>query len=347
MPLDIVKWLIKKGRRFISTPSKNSELQRDSDPRRSFLAMREMFDSDAGCPEILFYGDSVVERISRYDRDRRTLDQMVASLLEPQARLGCVSNSAYHMGVFYQLTRVLEVTKRKPRVLILPINMRSFSPQWDLNPLFQCEDHIETIKNELNRLQGIDAADVIEDDPVDRMKKYLETDVAYPGTAFTRIRDFVNRIDSIPFWEKDRVARLKQLFIFHYMYPLNDSHPKLRLLRDTLTLIRGLGVDVVSYITPVNYQTAITYVGEPFLPAFNSNLRLIHRLTGSNGPASTGDSPMIPIDGGVFRDCSTWLDSSYFFNKDNATEHLNEKGRGKLAERIAEMCLETSRQRVR
>ena len=49
--------------------------------------------------DILFLGDSVVERISWHDTDKRTLDQMTSDKLSSRKSLMCISRAAYHFNI--------------------------------------------------------------------------------------------------------------------------------------------------------------------------------------------------------------------------------------------------------
>jgi hypothetical protein len=104
------------------------------------------YDSRWKAPEILFLGDSVLGRIAREDTDRRTLDQMVEDFLTSRKRLLCISHPAYNLRIYYHLLQIFKCTRQKPKQVILPINMRSFSPQWDLNPAWQFNEEIDALK---------------------------------------------------------------------------------------------------------------------------------------------------------------------------------------------------------
>jgi hypothetical protein len=108
-------------------------------PYPELTQLIELFNSAKPTPEVLYLGDSVVERISKYDVDTRTLGTMVGDCLQGKLSVAYIAHSAYHLRIFYGFIQVIKTLKRRPHVIILPINLRSFSPQWDLNPVWQLE----------------------------------------------------------------------------------------------------------------------------------------------------------------------------------------------------------------
>jgi hypothetical protein len=84
-------------------------------------------------PEISMFGDSVAERVSRNDSDKRSLAQMVSENVAPRTFMA-LTRSAHQPDIYEPLIRAMLLQPRRPRVLIVPVNLRSFSPQWMLSP---------------------------------------------------------------------------------------------------------------------------------------------------------------------------------------------------------------------
>lgn len=78
---------------------------------------------------ILYSGNSVVERVSRGHADETPLGQFVAKRLRPRYTTGVISHSAHRPGICLAISRTLASAPKKPSLVILPINMRCFSPQ--------------------------------------------------------------------------------------------------------------------------------------------------------------------------------------------------------------------------
>src|SRR5207248_2554292 len=86
---------------------------------------------------VLFLGDSVSERVSRDERKAEPLVTMFAKNLRESAGVQAVTHSGLHAEVFLAILRATQALGGKPRVLVMPINLRSFSPQWWYAPEYQ------------------------------------------------------------------------------------------------------------------------------------------------------------------------------------------------------------------
>jgi hypothetical protein len=283
------------------------------------------YDSRRKAAEVLYLGDSVLERISWNDGDNRTLDRMLAGRLAGRKRLLCISHSAYHLKVFYHLLHILKRTRQKPELVIVPINMRSFSPQWDLNPAWQFDEEIDVLKK-YSKTPGMKIPVLgkpVDSVPLTGAEKLME--VKYPFTELNRLGEFYDLIKSNPSMEDEKRQRKKQIYIFHYLHPLSATHPKLQALPMIMELLRELHIGLLVYVTPINYQGGARFIGEGFIDVLRANIGvardLIAQFTGR--------------DAFRFLDLSEALSSEYFFHPDEATEHLNQDGRAQLAEKIA------------
>ena len=292
----------------------------------------KLFNSKGCKISILLFGDSVNERISSFDRDVRSVTQMVVENFKNRYTLGCISYSGYHVGVFYQFVRLLKNLENKPSVLVLPINMRSFSPQWDLNYLYQFTGEIMRIQKYIDTT-GCDTIKApFNMNQIGKQTKidFLKTEIKYPYTCYKYIYQFIDIIKSTPCTEKEKAFRLKQIFIFHYMYLMDPGHRKLQNIKEIIKLALELDISLAAYITPINYEAGLKYAGEDFIKIFNSNVNLVSDLFTKKYHNAH-----------IFKDYSLLLGSRYFFNEDDATEHLNENGRKILAKAITDMILES------
>ncbi|HNA89349.1 MAG TPA: hypothetical protein PK989_08590 [Anaerolineales bacterium] len=281
------------------------------------------YNSHHAAPDILYFGDSVVERISWSDKDKRTLDVMVADRLNDRKRLLCVSHSAYHIKIYFYLLQILSCTRQKPHTVLLPVNIRSFSPQWDRNPNWQFEEEIVALEEYLKNSSEIprlpQKKEVL---PFSEQELLMEFD--FPFTSLKRLGEFQNIINDSPATEEEKAFRKKQIFIFHYLHPLSDSHPKLTLLPRIIDLCRSLNIHLLIYVTPVNYQAGERYIGKEFLNLLSANVNVVRQKVDS-----TYKEPP------HYLDLSLALSSDAFFHADEASEHLNQHGRAQLAEIIS------------
>ena len=281
------------------------------------------YNSHRAAPEILYLGDSVVERISWSDKDKRALDAMVADRLKSRKRLMCISRSAYHVKIYFYMLQVLGGTRRRPRMVILPVNIRSFSPQWDKNPNWQFEEEIAALEEYLKNSSEIPRL-VRKKETIPFGEREMMMEFDFPFTDLKRFGEFQTIINSSPDTEEEKAFRKKQIFIFHYLHPLSDSHPKLAFLPRIIDLCRGLNIHLLIYVTPVNFQGGERRLGRAFVDLLSANVNVVRQKVESASPPPPH-----------FLDLSLALSSESFFHADEASEHLNQHGRAKLAEIIA------------
>lgn len=291
-------------------------------------------------PDVLFLGDSVLDSISKFDKNTKTLDQMVAAYLNDKISMGCISRAAYHIGVYYQFSRLLQYLTSKPKIVVFPINMRSFSPQWYLNPEHRCTELVRKIEKHIGRFGNSVNKDLYGIDKQISKSVFLNTRVFYPGTSFQYIKDFENIIATKPEDKDGIIFRRRHIFIYHYMYKLEPTHPKLLLLRDLIQLLKDMQIVSVIYITPVNFKAGLKHAGDDFMRVFSSNLQVVFNCLGCTSKSASKNPVFINEQSCVFGDYSQSLGPEYFFNEDHPTEHLNETGRASLAKIISNMISE-------
>lgn len=299
-------------------------------PGEGFTALRELqrhFDRTPA-PPVLYFGDSVVERISRDDADRRTLGELVVERMGGAEHCTCISHSAYHPAMFAALLRAVQRVQSQPRLVILPVNMRCFSPQWDHRPAYQFTKEISAIE----RFIADPSAPQETVEPMvesrEDLAAYDSISVRYPSSALSRIGDFRRIVESTPQTESERAYRLEQIFKFHYTHALTPGHRKLRALLACCESIRDMNARALLYITPINYQAGSRYAGPTFLPEYQRSVAVL--LDALARYEREGQVTVV--------DWSTLLESRYFVQPDIANEHLNYSGRMRLANEIARNC---------
>ncbi|MCB9111296.1 MAG: hypothetical protein H6634_08600 [Anaerolineales bacterium] len=280
-------------------------------------------------PAILYFGDSVLLRISREDVQKDTLDQMLANKVKNKYSILSIAHTAYHMLVYRGFIRILQSTLFRPKIVILPINLRSFSPQWDFNPAWQFQNEIQTLESyRTTASTKVVPSDKLRSDSW-LYKLYDLILINYPIVGCKFIGYFRKIIRSVPENESQYRSRLMNIFIFHYFFPLAENHLKLIALGESLKLLRDLKVAVVAYVTPINWQAGVKYVGNDFIEMIKMNINVVSDTVFS----------YYGKDNIKFADLSMILDSSSFFSEDNATEHLNQEGREILSSRIENIIL--------
>ena len=284
---------------------------------------------------ILFFGDSVMERISRHDKDNRTIDEMLSDFLKKKESVVSLSNSGYQLEVFYNYLLVVEKLKTYPVQVIIPINIRSFSPQWNLNPAYQYNSQVQHIKDYLNRGQ-FELKEFRDIESFEDSRFFLNMSVDYPDTYFTKIGEFEKEKAVKTVSNERYFTRKKNIFIYHYCYALNGNHRRIDTIRRIADLLQSKEIIPIFYFTPINYEAGISFAGKVFMDRVTQNINVIKNailswgLTELHYKVNLSQAKLTGKAGCLF-DLSFMLNRNFFFHNDLATEHLNEKGRMLLA----------------
>ncbi len=284
------------------------------------LRLIAWYDNPIASPATLIFGDSVVERVSRDDDDQRTLGQMLVDRLAGETNAVYLSHSAYHPEVHYYLLRAIVTRMRaRPKVLVVPVNLRCFSPQWMYEPQWQFLEEIDVLKRfidgqPLGRVRDIRNLE-------ERRRHAHARSVQYPLSELRRVEDFKAVIAVQPDVPDFAFERKRTIFIFHYLHSLTSENPRLRSLVQLTALAQDVGIRLYLYSTPINFQAGERYVGKGFSDTLMEQTALIK--------ASVSQYPV------TFDDFTLALSSAYFFDADLATEHLNQSGRLWLSDQVA------------
>lgn len=288
-----------------------------------FQKLEEAFNKKKS-PDVLYLGDSVVERISFHDKDKVALGDLVKQKLKPGISAIYIAHTAYHLKVFYHLIKTLEVMRSRPRLIILPINIRSFSPQWHGEPSYQFEREIELIeKYTLKPSSRIGLLETSRDLSL-AQERFKETPVEYPETDFKKIGQFLEIIANK---SKNGVSidmeRWRQIFIFHYMSPLDPSHPLLSYLKKIIQITNSMKIKLLIYMTPVNYEAGLRYVGDSFMRRIEANQALLADFISKENRGNA-----------TVRNYMTIFKKEFFFSERDPSEHIAFAGRLELAKQI-------------
>lgn len=280
--------------------------------------MQDAFDSKTSKrPRVLFLGDSVAIRVARDDCDRRDLIHSLGDALKGAGVvLASAAGSAYHAGVYEALVRAMVTMSSQPDVVIFPINMRSYSPQWFLNPKWQFEDIIGEArhfyeKGEELTVKGKIAGGV----------GYEEVQVRYPIVPITTICGFREWIERKPVTDVEAKERYKVIFIYHYLHQLVRENPRVHSTVSIITTLLAADIRVICYVTPINHVAAKHFVGSVFTDFFCRNIKTLTETIAF----CAGDTERL-----LFFDWSRIFAPPMFFHENSPVEHLNEIGRREL-----------------
>lgn len=267
--------------------------------------------------DILAFGDSVMMRVSKDDTDERHLAQMLEDALKPSSFVA-LTRSAHHPAIYRGLLAALMTMPRAPKHIVLPINLRCFSPQWDANPDWQLSPELTALLTyHIHRHADLPPIpDVLQD--AEAMQAYERMPVSYELSDIRTVGGFRDLVRN-PAAEV-QAERRKQIFIFHYTHRLATGHRRLQSLAWCAEASR-LIAEPVFYLTPINVEAGARIVGSRFVDIVRANAATVKEALQRRGV--------------IVHDWSEGLPESAFFHEDTATEHLNQSGRGWLSAKIA------------
>jgi hypothetical protein len=241
----------------------------------------------------------------------------------------CIAFSApsYTPVHFADYARVLAAMPRRPRVVIVPFNIRCLSLQWYANPKYQNLDHRAAIKRFLEHPGGPvpslgDTGPGSPDGPDARaVERFRALSVSSAFTRAVTVAALEDRRETPPHSGADAHARAGDLLAYHYGLDMPPTHVCLGALTDLVAVLNEINVRVLIYATPVNVGLGVRIHGEEFLKMLRAKVATARVAAGLGGALSFVD----------FHDLCSPAD---FLHPDYVVEHLNENGRRRLTRAI-------------
>lgn len=274
--------------------------------------------------DVIYFGDSTVYMTGEGDSDKRKMWRMLSDGLKPAYSLGNITHAAYHMDLYLEFCRYIVRGKTHPRVIIIPINMRSFSPEFDMRPQYQFEKEKIVLRGGISRLLLLAFYKLLRafnyDFSTVSREEFINAPV-YDGTEKVGVVSDFNNKRYFNFSEK----KLKNIITFFYMYTLDRGHRKLKSLRETAAVLAKHNIHAVFYTTPIDYLTCEKYFPARFTERLKSNTELIRSVLAENG------AELLDLSTGLSSDGFTW--------RVYPNEYLNEKGRHFVTENLRRRIL--------
>jgi len=270
--------------------------------------------------DVVFFGDSTLYFPAERDTDHRNTVTMVQDLA-PSLSILQLYNGGYNPDVYASFSRSMARSGHPPKTAVFVINMRAFSPGWDMRPMyqFQREKTILAFTNTSYRflLRPLMVFKAFDLNPV-KQKDYLELPVMNGDQIVGKVKDFDN--DSFNTFSEEN---LQKKMIFSYMYDLDPGHRKVVSIIECIEALDAAGTRMLFYITPVDWQTGVEGVGEGFTSQLQKNIRVIEQVIQTHGGEVLDLSRLLPSED------FNWRVDLY------PNGHLAQEGREKLANRLA------------
>jgi len=265
-------------------------------------------------PSLLFLGDSSVFRTGAGDVDHRSTAQMLAARRD--VRLGVLQGGAQSADLWS--LEVDELLRRDAGfgTVVAVVNLRSFSPSWDLEARYQFTAErrflvtpppLRAFLKPLGVLKAFDRAPA-------REESFALAPV-YDGLVQVGLgRDFSDPAGTPE--EKER-----KLLLLFYMATLRADHRKVRSLVALADRLREARVRAIFYVSPIDVEKGTEAFGTRFRQRVEENVRTLER-------------ELVPR-GVELLDLSALLPDSHFSYTKSPNEHLKAKGRLAVAEALA------------
>ncbi|MBF0483130.1 MAG: hypothetical protein HQL25_00340 [Candidatus Omnitrophica bacterium] len=273
--------------------------------------------------DIIYFGDSTTESFTAEDANKASIGALLQMLI-PQAQIAKITHPSYQMDVYAAYGRYILRKGYHPKFVIIPINLRSFSPVWDINPSYQFDKEkiVLDVKDTfvMRYLKPLAVFKIFE--PNCSQFSYQYTRVFEGKKYLGLVKDLFTPPSSVS--PEDVTLRYLQLC---YSYSLNYQHRKVRSLLQLVRTLKTAGIKPIFYIAPLDYITVEKYLGSKFRERHIENVQLLHSLLAQEGV------PLLDLSNSLDPEFFIW--STVSTEKGHPSEHLFLKGRMFVAMSLA------------
>ncbi len=265
--------------------------------------------------DIIYMGDSTINWAAVHDINRNDMP-ILLNLLLPRAIIGKVTHASYNMDVYAAYVDYIVRKNYHPRFVIIPINLRSFSAEWDRQPSWQFakEKFIAHYKDTMwMKFYQPLAVMRLFTTPISQYE-YQMTKVYNGSQEVGRVKDFDN-----PGFKYTDEEHLKKKLISRYMYDLKPENRKIIAMRHVARVLRDHGITAIFYITPIDVQTGIKALGGEFATRLGNNINCITTTLNEENTNVLNLSAALPTNN------FAWIEDNKLEAYPN--EHLNLKGK--------------------
>lgn len=277
--------------------------------------------------DLLYFGNSTL----MLPNGEVTTGEILQELL-PNRRVGQIAHPAYGLDLFDDYIAYMDRRGVWPRTLVMPVNMRSFSPAWDRRPAYQFVEERRILAMGLPwarlflrplEVFGYFRTSISRQD-------FLDTPVYDGDVRVGKVEDFETlAADEVLQEGAENAYRevdledeetAQAVLTYHYMFNLEPDHRKLDAMVAVAELAAARGVDVIFYISPVNVEQGERFLGRAFSERFAHNVRVVQSRLDA---ASLDNVKLLNLA----------FDLPAYDLTD--TEHMTETGKEYVAEQVA------------
>jgi hypothetical protein len=276
--------------------------------------------------EVVYFGDSVVRAFSGCEQRTEGIDDLLRAA--HSSDIATVAGAGYSAQQYAVLSKLFDVTDHKPRVAIVPINMRSLSPAWGENPDWQFGadmQYVRILSGEWQSVPAFIATSLFDANKVER-DAFLQRDVTASGINYGPLEKLAEQAAGVPLnleCEADAAIytpALRAKFTINYMFDIQESHPLIGTAIGFADNLRDHGIAPLFYLTPINATEGTALVGPAFQETLIRNSGIVRAA--------------LEETGSVVLDMTFDLPGDQFSDKGCACEHLTYEGREHVASRL-------------
>jgi hypothetical protein len=264
----------------------------------------------------IHFGDSVLTHVADRDGDRRTLHQMVQEEAAGE-RMGTVQGDASTMELYHACAVYLARNDRRPHRLLIPVNLRSFSLEWDLRPEYQARvDRLRLRVGDLLALGFLTPLSLWKIYPIHPVspEQYRQMDVVAGGRRIASVGDLMEGSRTAP-----GLSFLESQFLLRYGYELRPDHRKLKAMEAIVETCRPSGIEPFFYVNPVDLSSAGAEVRE----------QIARNVETIRSAMARRNARLLDLSAALDSSCFDWKSAGL------PNEHLNEQGRHRVARALA------------
>lgn len=209
--------------------------------------------------DVLLFCDSVNRTTIHQDTNKLAISEILQNLL-PQFVIKDISHDGYHQSIYLEFCRYLLKQERKPKLIIVQVNMASFG--WSEQAQFRFEKERLFLKYDIPLLTVLYKPLTIFK-AIESNKSWDEITVAN-----RRGESSVTTADTTMEFGRKSMSDI-------FLVPLTREHHQIRALLDIGHLLRNNGISVLFYIAPSNYEKGSFFVGDSFVPKLAANVSLV------------------------------------------------------------------------
>ena len=277
--------------------------------------------------DVLYFGDSSIGFCGSRDINRSGIDLLF------QAKSGLsvctIASPGYSAVLYSEYIHLLGKTKFKPLLVIIPINMRSFTgssvrrpalnfPLRQIYIRYRANGTFELLNYLQYRFLGLEQelTEAWKDQQVVYDNMHLGTNRSIQESAF-----IPEMIDYAPDRELKYSKQLALRFKYHYMAKVTKDDAMFGYLDACIQYLKKYHIAMLFYTTPINMQDGRRYVGPAFTTRVDKNLAVIEQFMKERG---------VP-----FINLAAALPPSCFVDKRDVFEHYTFTGRDVVAAAVA------------